>query len=114
MTDTPLKPCPFCGGEAKIIPSPTSSNICCGNVVCLVSPLIIGGSYPKAEAAWNTRHVPEITDEDVERVGEELYERVYRYRNSDHYSWKKAPEHLQAQCRSIARAALTAFLEDQP
>lgn len=73
MTDTPLKRCPFCNGEAHILEkihlTPPGFSPECINEKCLVHPL--AREYQTKEdaiAAWNTRHIPAITDEDVERA----------------------------------------------
>ena len=69
MTGTPLKPCPFCGGEAEINDWGTDARmISCSDTDCDAYPQVIGKTAKKAKVKWNTRHTPAITDEDVERA----------------------------------------------
>ena len=62
MRDEGLKPCPFCGGEAELVPYPLENNdtqkywaVICANSECPVSPE--SPYYHKTEAieAWNRR-----------------------------------------------------------
>ena len=56
MSETKLKPCPFCGGEVRLFIAPIKSTtmfICkkCGADVCF-----FGAEHqPKANKAWNRR-----------------------------------------------------------
>lgn len=69
MTDTPLKPCPFCGGEAETdetiitdeFDEPTDAKEC---VVCCPECRIwfIGSTPAEAIAAWNSRPTPTSAD----------------------------------------------------
>lgn len=57
-----LKPCPFCGSEAKIVESGMGVESCgyaqCTKC-CSCSPFFLGeGCYQKAIQAWNTRYEP--------------------------------------------------------
>ncbi len=54
-------------------------------------------------AAWNTRHTPAITDEDVERAAAAMF------RNLRQQNWKDAPANSRTQYLFQARAALTAY-----
>ena len=76
MTDTPLKPCPFCEGEAETdetiitdeFDEPTDAKEC---VVCCPECRIwfIGSTPAEAIAAWNSRPTP--TSADNARVARE-------------------------------------------
>jgi len=51
-----LKPCPFCGGEAKLI-SHTSTTVQCQNDQCIGDPSPFNGALHRSDAitTWNTR-----------------------------------------------------------
>ncbi len=66
----------------------------CDNSQCLAEPSTLGNTRGDAEAAWNQRHTPEITDEDVERANDAYW--LARYKNDD---------------KGSIRAALTAYLK---
>jgi hypothetical protein len=57
----PLRPCPFCGGAARLEPSPwldESARIACGNEACGVAPrteYLLLRFAGELCAAWNTR-----------------------------------------------------------
>lgn len=68
-----LLPCPFCGGEAKLV-SNTSSTVQCQNDQCIIgdpAPFNDFSHRHDAITAWNTRATPtppiEGRDADVER-----------------------------------------------
>lgn len=58
---TKLKPCPFCGGEAKIVPSFFSDKcrVGCNDYTCPMMPMTFEYSTKdeaiEAIKAWNTR-----------------------------------------------------------
>ena len=52
MTDKKLKPCPFCGGEAKVRNFISGRDVHCKN--CYASVKILD-SNEEAIKAWNTR-----------------------------------------------------------
>lgn len=52
MTDKKLKPCPFCGGEAKVRNFISGRDVHCKN--CYASVKILD-SKEEAIKAWNTR-----------------------------------------------------------
>ena len=61
---TELKPCPFCGGEARIYMNDSDLDnilyycICTNDNGCGVLPITLDHySKEEAAAAWNTRHV---------------------------------------------------------
>lgn len=68
----PLRPCPFCGGEAALEPDPwldESVRIACGNEACPVRPRTEGLLKCYADelyAAWNGRAAPEAGSGDEE------------------------------------------------
>ena len=75
MTD--LKPCPFCGGEAKVSKWERGFKVLCQKVFCAV----LGPFNSEAEAieAWNTRaertcHVVKASRKYVLSDGTELFE----------------------------------------
>lgn len=57
----PLRPCPFCGGAARVEPSPwldESARITCGNDACAVMPrteYLLLSFADELCAAWNAR-----------------------------------------------------------
>ena len=63
-TAGPLRPCPFCGGEAALEPDPWlegSLRIVCGNDACLVRPrteTLLACYADELCAAWNNRPAP--------------------------------------------------------
>lgn len=68
MTD--LLPCPFCGGEAKMITDSTSSWVECQNTAACEARGGFFGTPELAAKNWNTRpaQAVTITDEMVERA----------------------------------------------
>ena len=60
----PLRPCPFCGGEAALEPDPwldESVRIACGNGACRVTPrteYLLPRFADELRAAWNGRAAP--------------------------------------------------------
>lgn len=80
MGEPTLLPCPFCGGEATLGPSPYGVPIRCGTVDCSAS---VSSYFLLSEAAerWNTRAPNPLAatlaarDELVRELGEELRER---------------------------------------
>lgn len=63
-----LKPCPFCGGEAELVPTRETTVrewfVTCGNLECNVLACLTNRYYTEAEAiaAWNTRAPVEYDD----------------------------------------------------
>jgi hypothetical protein len=61
MTDTELKPCPFCGEPAEktrnYLGVVTLEAYRCSNSFCNVNPFVSGTSYEMAAERWNTRPV---------------------------------------------------------
>lgn len=56
-----LKPCPFCGGEAKIVKSPENEYIAiCRNKQCNASVGFFPNTRKEAIEAWNRRADDEI------------------------------------------------------
>ena len=59
----PLRPCPFCGGEATLEPDPwlaESVRIACGNAACRVGPrteYLLVRFADELREAWNGRAV---------------------------------------------------------
>ena len=54
---TKLKPCPFCGGEAKVSYFSVNAGYManCNNADCFVYPSVWGVSAEQATERWNTR-----------------------------------------------------------
>jgi hypothetical protein len=55
MSDAQLKPCPFCGGDAKLKTREELAYIQCVNVEIHRAMFVDGADDAKAIAAWNTR-----------------------------------------------------------
>lgn len=77
MSEIKLKPCPFCGGEAKInrMPHLWEYSVQCNNVDCIVHPETEG--YEKGEEAieaWNTRKPMERIVEQLENKMDHSFE----------------------------------------
>lgn len=54
MVDTKLKPCPFCGGDAKFLGETVSIKCtACGGCFLITNPLVSG---MEAAEAWNRRY----------------------------------------------------------
>ncbi len=51
-----LKPCPFCGGKAKLTDSKNDAYVTCNNCKVMTNYYKTG---KQAIKAWNTRHEPE-------------------------------------------------------
>ena len=68
-----LKPCPFCGGKARIKPLLTSNGVedkiktCIGCIECKID--ITASRFADAVRRWNTRHSDEREDTFVEVNG---------------------------------------------
>lgn len=56
---TNLKPCPFCGGTARIDRTEGGYTVWCTNLDCPVSPHANYTSAKLAAECWNTRHTSE-------------------------------------------------------
>ena len=71
MSDTPLPLCPFCGVQPDVSPyrhGNVSRSISCINLSCPVMPCAHGETRAEAIERWSQRHIPAITDEDVNRA----------------------------------------------
>ncbi len=79
MTDE-LKPCPHCGGPAKIIGYDAPENW----AICVNHCQPMGGDIPRIAEAWNTRH----TDSDIAGLIIAARAVVERW---DAPTWKDAP-----------------------
>lgn len=58
MSDAPLLPCPFCGGNASAVPDPNHStgwDVGCFSGFCDVEPHVWAVHRSTAEIQWNTR-----------------------------------------------------------
>ena len=85
-----LKPCPFCGGEAKLFTARGKCNQIVRCLACNVSP---GYRQTKKEAieAWNTRAEQKpvavanisFTKEQLERLKEEVIHELTAYRTGE-------------------------------
>ena len=76
-----LKPCPFCGGKARLKSSHGFNNVSCGNC---------GAEYPvsfdtrkEAAAAWNTRPVEDAQVSEIKRLREALEKIIDRAENEE-------------------------------
>lgn len=60
MTDTKLKPCPFCGSHAVILKTDDTFPryiVMCGNTVCPEQPMVETDSLEKCSFLWNSRPI---------------------------------------------------------
>jgi len=62
-----LKPCPFCGGEAKLHIGHFGCSVTCWG--CDIGHLGSERTREHAVGSWNTRHKPKIKDELKEMIG---------------------------------------------
>lgn len=100
MSEIKLKPCPFCGGEAKInrMPHLWEYSVQCNDVDCIVHPETEG--YEKREEAieaWNTRKPMERIAEQLEVLREKEYD------DSDEESDLTDPDDIYDEGRSQGR-----------
>lgn len=96
-----LLPCPFCGGEAQIVPHPDGA-ITTHHAECMECVATMWGSSTKddAAAAWNTRPAPSL-DVGVVREALEFYAN-----RDNHYLDKSYNSHVWHDHGAKARAAL--------
>ncbi len=113
MTGTPLKPCPFCGGPGILKWDRGASTVhwieceTCG----AKGQWAHGAHGGSGEDQWNTRHIPAITDEDVERAAEIAWNSGNNKRKLAASVWTYVSPAIQENWRNDVRAALTAYLE---
>lgn len=86
-----LKPCPFCGGKAKMIPW-HGRMASCSNEECPVEPSVWGETPAKAAAFWNRRDPAVAAEAREEGIDElcELEEVEIAEIISDWYEWGDA------------------------
>ena len=77
-TDYTVKPCPFCGNEARVIKKQSSAMVCCNT--CGASTT--GRDREQALARWNNR----TADAKIAELEAELKEAVFDYKrlNTDY------------------------------
>ena len=91
-----LKPCPFCGGEAALVPTLKTTVrewfVTCNNLECSVLACRTKRYYTEAEAiaAWNTRYHSAF-EETVIKAWEEI--KAYQERTCQMNWVKKFPEY---------------------
>lgn len=72
MTNTPLKPCPFCGGNPTLVSENafedgTVWQIYCSNDDCPVQPATTGSFFQDETLSdWNTRAAAPMTEAEME------------------------------------------------
>ena len=74
--DNKLKPCPFCGGEARLIGHSPYSITCCK---CRTTTVICD-TPEKAINAWNSRVEPTFTLDEIDAIRRMFAERYPRAR----------------------------------
>ena len=109
-----LKPCPFCGAESFRLYSDGHA-IQCGRCDAGGPQLHETEKDQTAEHAWNTRHVPEPSEADVERVARAIYGAASATRDEqkgwidDQTEWNELQAHTHAFYCRYARAAIAAY-----
>ncbi|WP_273772898.1 Lar family restriction alleviation protein [Brucella intermedia] len=119
-----LKPCPFCGGEAKhmvwggggLVASVPHSKVCCTECRMTTGPVQKHEDGDRAIERWNTRPAPAATDTGLETVAENLARTIWGYFKGgpDAIAWFDnnkslgGPAWLIEQCRSRAEELLAA------
>jgi Lar family restriction alleviation protein len=99
-----LKPCPFCGGEARLTQTGVSPYVVCER--CSNSTAL-HGTQELAIAAWNTRAAPEPSEADVRLEERKWCVDVAREMGSQ-YGYEIAEE-IERRSEPLARAALAAL-----
>jgi hypothetical protein len=113
MSETELKPCPFCGA-VNLVQRDEDGTIRCHRCDC-AGPLSNWPPYGDEDtgANWNRRHLPEPNAEDVERVAKAIYEAAC---GGHHVAvairdepWERLEPIAQVRFRAQARAAIAAM-----
>lgn len=77
MTETKLKPCPFCGSYAVILKTDDTFPryiVMCGNTVCPEQPMVETDSLEKCSFLWNARPIEDELNKEIKRLREALGE----------------------------------------
>lgn len=103
MNEQTLRPCPFCGGEAKIGENIGFYMVTCRECDCMSHPSM---RYNNAIAAWNRRvpAAPALVLTDFEVVALRTYIDAYPYDSTDF----GGPRPDVATAYNVLRAALAA------
>ena len=69
MTETELKPCPFCGGEAEFNSDEFGEGVCCKSCGATMRNGVYGECGRKlASADWNARPIENELNEKIEKL----------------------------------------------
>ena len=73
MTETELKPCPFCGGEAEFYSDEFGECVCCKSCGATIHNGVYGEEGRKLVSAdWNARPIEDAQAAEIKRLREQI------------------------------------------